>query len=112
MEDVLKSDYYKSPLGCNNVDWFVNEVIKLENKMAFYFKNTKKDIIMTREDEEDYRNNDFCRFCEKEIITDKVKDHCHLTGKYRGRTHSKCNINVTQDQSNFFSIHISQFQEL
>ena len=42
-----------------------------------------------------------CRFCEKEIITDKVRDHCHLTGKYTGPAHSKCNINVTQKQSNF-----------
>ena len=33
--------------------------------MAFYFKNTKKDIIMTQEDEEDYKNNNICRFCEK-----------------------------------------------
>ena len=101
LEDVLKSDYYKSPLGYDNIDWFVDEVIKLENKMAFYFKNTKKDIIMTREDEEDYRNNDICRFCEKFIESDKVRDHCHLTGKYRGPAHSKCNINVTQKQSNF-----------
>ena len=101
LEDVLKSDYYKSPLGYDNVDWFVNEVIKLENKMAFYFKNTNKDIITTREDEEDYRNNDICRFCEKFIESDKVRDHCHLTGKYRGPAHSKCNINVTQKQSNF-----------
>ena len=48
MEDVLESDHYKSPLGYNNVDWFVKEVIKLENKMAFFFKNTKKDIIMEK----------------------------------------------------------------
>ena len=32
--------------------------------MAFYFKNTKKDIIMTEEDE-DFKNIDVCRFCEK-----------------------------------------------
>ena len=101
LEDVLKSDYHKSPLGYDNVDWFVDEVIKLENKMAFYFKNTNKDINMTQENEEDYKNNNICRFCEKEIITDKVRDHCHLTGKYRGPPHSKCNINVTQKQSNF-----------
>ena len=101
LEDVLKSEYYKSPLGYDNVDWFVNEVIKLENKMAFYFKNTNKDIVITQEDEEDYRNNDICRFCEKFIESDKVRDHCHLTGKYRGPAHSKCNINVTQKQSNF-----------
>ena len=101
LEDVLKSDYYKSPLGYNNVDWFVDEVIKLENKMAFYFKNTNKDIIMTEEDEEDFKNNNVCRFCEKFIESDKVRDHCHLTGKYRGPAHSKCNINVTQKQINF-----------
>ena len=101
LDDVLKSDYYKSPLGYNKVDWFVDEVIKLENKMAFYFKNTKKDIIMTDEDEEDYRNDNVCRFCEKEILSYKVRDHCHLTGKYRGPAHSKCNIIVTQKQSNF-----------
>ena len=101
LEDVLKSDYYKSPLGYDNVDWFVDEVIKLENKMTFYFKNTNKDIIMTQEDEEGYRNNDFCRFCEKYFESDKVRDHCHLTGKYRGPAHSICNINVFQKQSNF-----------
>ena len=101
LEDVLKSDYYKSPLGYDNVDWFVDEIIKLENKMAFYFKNTNKDIVMTDKDEEDYKNNNVCRFCEKFIESDKVRDHCHLTGNYRGPAHSKCNINVTQKQSNF-----------
>ena len=101
MEDVLKSDYYKSPLGYDNVDWFVDEVIRLENKMAFYFKNINKDIIMTDDDEEEYRNNNICRFCEKEILSDKVRDHCHLTGKYRGPAHSTCNIKVTQKQCNF-----------
>ena len=56
---------------------------------------------MTQEDEEDYQKNTICRFCEKFIESDKVRDHCHLTGKYRGPAHSKCNINVTQKQSNF-----------
>ena len=88
MEDVLESGHYESPLGYNNVDWFVKEVIKLENKMAFYFKNTKKDIDMTKENEEDFKNNNICRFCEKEILSDKVRDHCHLTGKYRGPAHN------------------------
>ena len=101
LEDAFKGEYYKSLPGYNNVDWFVNEVIKSENKMAFYFKNTKKDIIMTEADEEEYRNNNFCRFCEKDILSDKVRDHCHLTGKYKGPAHSKCNINVTQKKSIF-----------
>ena len=108
IENVLKSGYHKSALGYNNVDWIVDEFIKLENKMAFYFKNTKKHIIMTEEDKENFKNNNVCRFCEKIIESDKVRDHCHLTGKYRGPSHNRCNINVTQKQSNFipFIFHI------
>ena len=66
--------------------------------MTFYFKNTNKDINMTEEDQENFKRNNTCRFCEKNIESDKVRDHCHLTGKYRGPAHSNCNINVTQDQ--------------
>ena len=106
LEDVLKSDYYESPLGYNNVDWFVEEVLKLESKMAFYFKNAKKDIIMTQEDE-DFDNNNICGFCEKNIESDKVRDHCPLTGKYRGPAHNTCNMNVKQKDSSFipFAFH-------
>ena len=49
--------------------------------MASYFKNTNKGIIITEENEEDYRNDNICRFCEKKIIDNKVRDHCHLTGE-------------------------------
>ena len=56
---------------------------------------------MTEEDEENYRDKNICRFCEKEISSDKNRDHCHLTGEYRGVAQSKCNIIVTQKQGNF-----------
>ena len=98
MEDFLKSEYHKSTLEYNNVDWYIDE---FENKMAFYFKKTNKDIIMTKKDAENFESKDICRFCEKNIESDKVRDHCQLTGKYRGPAHNICNINVTQEQSNF-----------
>ena len=76
--------------------------------MTSYFKNTKKGIIMTLEDEEDFHNNNVCRFFDKIIESDKVIDHCHLKGKHRGPAHNICKTNVTQKQSNFipFVIHV------
>ena len=110
LEHKLKSGYYESPLGYDNVDWFVEEITKLENKMAFYFENTKKDIILTQEDKEDFDNEHICRFCEKEIFSDKVRDHCHLTGKYRGPPHNTCIINVKQKKKFIpFAFHILVF---
>ena len=64
---------------------------------------------MREEDEEDFINNNICRFCEKNIESDKVRDHCHLTGEYRGPADSKCNINVIQDQSNFITFIFHNF---
>ena len=56
---------------------------------------------MTEGAKEDYKYNGVCRFCEKNVDSDKVGDHCHLTGKYKCPAHSKCNIIVTQDKSIF-----------
>ena len=61
--------------------WFLHETIILEYKTNFYFKKTKKDIIVTHEDKEHFEINNFCRFYEKDIISNKVRDPCHLTGK-------------------------------
>ena len=77
--------------------------------MNFYFENTKKDIKMTEEDEEAYRNNIIRSFCEKNFESNKVRDQCHLTGNYRCPAHLKCNINVTQDQSNFIPFVLHNF---
>ena len=109
LDHILKSGYYKSPLGHENVDWFVDETVKLENKMNFWFKSTRKDIIMTEEDKQDFEINNICRFCEKYIELDKVRDHCHLTGKYRGPAHSDCKLKVKQTDSNFIKIGLHNF---
>ena len=52
-------------------------------------------------------NNNSSRFCEKEILSDKVRDHCHLTGNYRGPAHNVCNLNVKQKDRIFipFAFH-------
>ena len=79
--------------------------------MALYFKKTKKDIIKTDEFEEVFKIVNTCTFCEKEILSDKVRDHCLLTGNYRGPGHSECNINVTQKQTNFIPFKFHNFSK-
>ena len=49
---------------------------------------------MTNEDEEIYENSHICWICKQELNTDKVRDHCHVTGKFTGASHSKCNIDL------------------
>ena len=86
--------------------------MKTENKMSFYFKKIKKkDIIMTEENKKDFENNNNCRYCEKEILSDKVRDHWHLTGAYRGPAHNICNKNVKQKTSNFVPVMLHNFSK-
>lgn len=33
-----------------------------------------------------------CHICEKELGEDKVRDHCHITGMFRGAAHNMCNL--------------------
>ena len=63
---------------------------------------------MTEEGEKRYRQTKICSFCEKETFPDKVRDHCHLTGKNRGPAHTKCKTNVKEKQRSFlpFAFHI------
>ena len=59
-------------------------------------KYCKKPLIMTKEDEEKFLKANECYICNKKY-TDKdikVRDHCHITGKYRGSAHQECNLQL------------------
>ena len=49
---------------------------------------------MTIEDENNYQNSKDCWICNEKLDKDKVRDHCHITGKYRGAAHSQCNLKL------------------
>ena len=49
---------------------------------------------MTSEDAEICHSSHICWICKQELNTDKVKDHCHVTGKFRGAAYNKCNLKL------------------
>ena len=55
-----------------------------------------KDLIISEEEEHLFQQSNSCWTCEKLIDNDdeNVRDHCHVTDKFRGATHWNCNINL------------------
>ena len=69
------------------------EEVKYCRKMNKKYFN--KPLRMTKKDKEEFQKADKCHICDKKY-TDKDKrarDHCHITGKYRGSAHQDCNVN-------------------
>src|SRR5436190_22049564 len=58
-----------------------------------------KPIIITKDEDIEFRKSDICHICEYLITEEKVRDHCHITGKYRGPPHNKCNLNLKLPQN-------------
>ena len=58
-------------------------------------KHFNKNVILSEEEEEQFQSSKTCWICEKltENDDEKVRDHCHITGKFRGAAHWNCNIN-------------------
>ena len=58
----------------------------------------KKNMIpLTAEGKIHYNEQEICYICKKEFDKSnkkhyKVRDHCHYTGKYRGKAHNICNL--------------------
>ena len=51
-----------------------------------------KDVVFTDADMKHFKNSKICCICKekfKDGDDDKVRDHCHFTGKYRGVAHNK-----------------------
>ncbi len=49
-------------------------------------------MSLTKGEKKEFRKNS--HICEEKIVGEvKVRDHCHLTGKYGGPAHSHCTLN-------------------
>ena len=51
-----------------------------------------KDMIITMHDKLVYDKSTLCHISNKELGEDKVCDHCHLSGKFRGAAHDVCKL--------------------
>ena len=97
-EEKNKLDYYR---GKDCIDELHKKLKEHEIEIINYEK--KEMILLTKEENKSYKEQEACRICEEKFCMDeddenyknrkKVKDHCHYTRRFRGVAHSKCNLN-------------------
>ena len=74
------------------IEMNLREYSYCEKVMKKYFW---KNLVMTAEQNEEFERTNICWICGKLIDFDeKVRDHCHITGKYRGAANLKISKNV------------------
>ena len=69
---------------------------EVKNCQSIIRDNFNKPLKMTGEDEKAFKKATHCHICEKQYKVDDVtvRDHCHVTGKYRGSAHQTCNLKL------------------
>ena len=84
-EPVLRS-YTGEDAMQKFVEWLENDVKEIANIPV------KKMIFKKQEQQQQYEKETKCWICKGELNNDKVRDHCHFTGRYRGAAHNSCNL--------------------
>ena len=94
---VYRGGFYKLPVvytGPNAAEKFC-EHLEMETQDIYnkHFKNEAKPLKITKTDLTKWKQTNTCHICEKPVGKEnKVKDHCHLTGEYRGAAHQECSF--------------------
>ena len=94
-------DKYSKPIqtyrGENAVYIFMEKMLEeVKYCKAVVNKHFNKPLVMTEDDEMCFKLMDKCHICgEKYTNKDvRVRDHCHITGKFRGSAHQECNLKL------------------
>ena len=83
--------------GKDTVNKFIKSILNEYNYCRKVIqKHFSNSLIMTAEENEKFEMTNICWICNKliDIGDNKVRDHCHITGKYRGAARWNCNINL------------------
>ena len=51
-------------------------------------------MVLTEPEIQRHNETEQCDLCYKKFTNDKVLDHCHATGKYRGTLCRQCNMSL------------------
>ena len=71
----------------------LDEVKYCKNVMK---KEFNKLLRMTKDNEDKFQKAEECHICNKKYTEKdtRVRDHCHITGIYRGSAHQECNLKL------------------
>ena len=84
-----ESDYDAMDTFINWLESDIREIANLENK----------DMIFTPENEKEFINALNCWICGEYLGNDRVRDHCHFTGKFRGAACNSCNLKLRRQNN-------------
>ncbi|XP_025267778.1 uncharacterized protein LOC112639099 [Camponotus floridanus] len=86
---------YGSYRGEDCVAWFVRELRDLALRAKVALDGVVPMADLTSDERETFASASRCHACERPFEADdvRVRDHCHLTGRFRGPAHSACNLN-------------------
>ena len=59
----------------------------------------EKEMIFNEEDKKQFNKASDCWICGEYLGNDRVRDHCHFTGRYRGPAHNSCNLKYRKPKS-------------
>ena len=79
--------------GANAAEKLLEDLQKEAEELVESLKYSKKAIINAKVRRE-YDEATICHICEEPLNGDKVLDHDHITGLYRGAAHNECNLKL------------------
>ena len=71
----------------------------LEDDVKYIANIKPKKMVFTKEDRKQFNKASDCWICGEELGNDRVRDHCHYTGRYRGPAHNSCNLKYRKPES-------------
>ena len=71
---------------------FVEKITELTKGIYNDFYCRPKRLVMNPKTQKEFNESVNCHICSGELGDDRVRDHCHFTGEYRGAAHNKCNL--------------------